>query len=587
MDLAERNLPVIAETLARYGFRSVPDAEIAFTGEIPGRGGPWRIQLEKIDPAFVRLPVARLIDPDSGTGGLRPHIDDSHKVCYLDRESVRLDPMEPQRCIEYVLGALRSTLEQHGSSGAIEQEIEREFAAYWKPDPRRILMLHHQDGVSRVWTMAVSGQEELLLARSQEQAEHWATGRCASGLAPTPYRAVIITLEKGLGVPAGTPWPPEDLRALVAWLEGWSPKAARELLKWGLEGVKEATTLIVVLRPNSGTEPVALGITYESDIAEHAARHQGKRRNPEKLKKLLTSPVMVQDFKRHFVWDASEKRLVEGRLADGITLRNKRVALIGCGSVGSEAARLLVRAGAGAGRGQLDLFDSDILKPENLSRHALPSKYLFLNKADALRNYLQETTTHALSINTREQIDAGQIDTLARHDLIIELTGDETFSIALAMQYHQLRVPAARKKPVLIHGWIEGHGDAARVLIDEGRGKYACYYCLDKRLADGTVQPRMPVLKRGIEQEDVEPVYQCGGSYFPYAGGAAAVTAGMVQKAALEVAQGDIPGRLKQTALSGRSDRSVIKNLRRDDACPCCAYRQRPEGESLPEAVGF
>ena len=574
MDMAERNLPVIAETLAQYGFRSVPGTEITFTGEIPGQGGPWRIQLEQIDPAFVRLPVARLIDPDSGTGGLRPHIDDAHAICYLDRESVRLDPLNPQRCIEYILGALRSTLEQHGSTVAIEQEIEREFAAYWKPDRRRILMLHHQSGVSRVWTMAVSGQEELLLAKSQEQAEYWATGRCASGLAPTPYRAVIITLEKGLGVPAGTPWPPEDLRALVAWLEDWTPKAARELMQQMAKALKASASLIVVLRPNNGAESVALSITYESDIADHAARHQGRRRNPEKLKKLLTSRVMVQDFKRHFVWDALEKRLVKGRLADGITLRDKRVALIGCGSVGSEAARLLVRAGAGAGRGELDLFDSDILKPENLSRHALPPKYLFLNKAEALGDYLQETATHVLRINAQEQIDAEQIDTLARHDLIIELTGDETFSIALAMQYHQLRVPAARKKPVLIHGWIEGHGDASRVLIDEGKGKYACYYCLDKRLADGTVQPRVPVLKRGVEQKDVEPVFQCGGTYFSYAGGAAAITAGMVQKAALEVVQGDIPGRLKQTALSGRADRSVIKNLRRDDACPCCGYRQ-------------
>ncbi|MEK5749918.1 ThiF family adenylyltransferase, partial [Acinetobacter nosocomialis] len=40
-------------------------------------------------------------------------------------------------------------------------------------------------------------------------------------------------------------------------------------------------------------------------------------------------------------------------------LRTKKIALIGCGTIGGYLAELLIRAGAGMGTKSLDLFDHD------------------------------------------------------------------------------------------------------------------------------------------------------------------------------------------------------------------------------------
>ncbi|KIP97649.1 hypothetical protein RU07_23915 [Agrobacterium tumefaciens] len=82
------------------------------------------------------------------------------------------------------------------------------------------------------------------------------------------------------------------------------------------------------------------------------------------------------------VIDADQQRLPSTNAA----LANKRIGLIGCGSVGSRIAAMLVRSGAR----KLELFDDDILSPGNLMRNELDWRGVGAHKAKAFQARLFE-----------------------------------------------------------------------------------------------------------------------------------------------------------------------------------------------------
>ena len=70
-------------------------------------------------------------------------------------------------------------------------------------------------------------------------------------------------------------------------------------------------------------------------------------------------------------------------------LSNKRILLIGAGTVGSNLANILIRNGAGTGsHGSLTLVDNDVFEPYNFSRHFLGLNSSGIHKVDALTEEL-------------------------------------------------------------------------------------------------------------------------------------------------------------------------------------------------------
>lgn len=134
-----------------------------------------------------------------------------------------------------------------------------------------------------------------------------------------------------------------------------------------------------------------------------------------------------------FVIDADQRRLPTANSA----LADKRIALIGCGSLGSRAAAMLVRSGAR----KLELFDDDILAPGNLVRNELDWRGVGAHKAKVLRARLLEiapearVTVQIVNLGGQESSEwtASALETLSNCDLIIDATADATvFGLAAA-----------------------------------------------------------------------------------------------------------------------------------------------------------
>jgi molybdopterin/thiamine biosynthesis adenylyltransferase len=102
-------------------------------------------------------------------------------------------------------------------------------------------------------------------------------------------------------------------------------------------------------------------------------------------------------------------------------LSEARVLLAGCGSGGGQVALQLAMAGIR----KFDLFDSDVLEPENVIRHVCGRRYLGQAKVEALADVLLDRNP-AIEV-TRHNVDLMDIDDLSdyiRRTTVVVLATD-------------------------------------------------------------------------------------------------------------------------------------------------------------------
>lgn len=107
--------------------------------------------------------------------------------------------------------------------------------------------------------------------------------------------------------------------------------------------------------------------------------------------------------------------------------RDKSVAVVGLGSVGSKVAEILLRSGIS----RLVLVDGDIFLPANLERHNLDWRDVGFRKVKAVKRRLLnimpgatiETIANNLDWQRSAKTHSGQIDDIAQCDLIVDATG--------------------------------------------------------------------------------------------------------------------------------------------------------------------
>lgn len=113
------------------------------------------------------------------------------------------------------------------------------------------------------------------------------------------------------------------------------------------------------------------------------------------------------------------------------SLVDKRILLIGCGTIGGFLAQQLA-PNAGPDRGKANSRSSirDLLYPANLGRHLLGAPHLYENKANACSEFI---SSQLPPLNIRPVPDYAESVEIGpgRFDLVIDATGEEALSIAL------------------------------------------------------------------------------------------------------------------------------------------------------------
>jgi hypothetical protein len=112
----------------------------------------------------------------------------------------------------------------------------------------------------------------------------------------------------------------------------------------------------------------------------------------------------------------------EGVLAP--ELRERRVAVVGVGALGSFIADMLVRSGVR----RLTLLDHDVVMPGNLVRHLVGPDAVGLPKVEAVKRHIggrDEGLTYNISVSDRMLTTGVQaLELLGSHDLVVNATAD-------------------------------------------------------------------------------------------------------------------------------------------------------------------
>jgi sulfur-carrier protein adenylyltransferase/sulfurtransferase len=209
------------------------------------------------------------------------------------------------------------------------------------------------------------------------------------------------------------------------------------------------------------------------------------------------------------------------------TLRNSRVAIIGCGAIGAPVACQLAMAGVG----DLLLIDPEPLTWSNVGRHPLGADAVGSEKACALAKKLQSSFPHSrFDSRTRTFGDVllEEPDVLTKRDLLLCATGIWTVESSLNTWQQAQRAPRHA-----VYAWTEPHACAGHaVAITQAS---ACLQCQFSAMGDS----KLLVTHWLQDTERQEPA--CGAIYQPYGPVELSWTVALTSALALDCLLGRIP----------------------------------------------
>ncbi len=504
--------------------------------------GNFTIALEFGYDVHTNLPLAHIINkPQQLEDVLLPHVNNGDYLCYVEQLEADWNPNDISNLYKTVDCQIQITLDNSIKSlenGHIDQiELEGEFVAYWKAERATYALsdLNALNGKVVYLTRNISTDgsdylESIFFGlQDKDIQEKWLSQRSLKEFESQKLNIFILKVRPTRL--SGVHWPPKDARALVKWLSLIDHNAKAHLIKYFVE-YPYKHHLIVLEVDKQDTFGVILELNQKAvQFTTYANSRKtgkgGRKLDLGRASSVLTGKDAFNTFQRiSFVKADKDTILSRNRSRPEIgDLRTKKIALIGCGTIGGYVAELLIRAGAGMGTKRLDLYDHDTYGPHNFSRHTLSSCNFGEHKAQALKNRLEDSTHLVTNIEAYKFGFPLLKPYLSLYDIVIDATGRAPVSKRLAHLVRQ--IDGTKNKPIIIHGFNDGNGIASKVFIDSLDGCYNCL-CGDIAFYKNGVDRRFENLL-GINEKKVS----CGSTYTPYDAAVSVMTAALIQEAIL------------------------------------------------------
>lgn len=397
-----------------------------------------------------------------------PHLEKDRLLCILPPDSA-VSSQNPSAVTDYVLREACCLIEEN-LSGRNVKDFRLEFLSYWvlaaNQSSTNFISILEPKGLGRQITVW-HGKNVRVVGENDEELERWLSRRSANLGKGRFYKGVLIWLPEPL-LPTEYPYTAADVRILA---REHSPEAANALEDLAAQCVNEIDALIGSQTPH--------GACFAA-VTVRPPRQPGR---PDQLEKGFRPGRMPRDLlvKRYLsrvtkVTKAAVERAdhlwIHGRDQDPRqeTLRGTRVAVLGCGSLGSTLIRLLAQAGVGS----LLLVDPDTLDWPNVGRHELGAGSVKLYKASELAREIESAYPHLVDVSyhcKRVGLETWtSMNDVASCDLIVSTMGNwaaENFLNDVQQVYIDF--------PPIIYGWVEANAVVAHaVLMPKGE---ACLRC--------------------------------------------------------------------------------------------------------------
>jgi len=454
-----------------------------------------------------------------------PHLEEGKLLCVLPPEA-SADPRAP---VEQVKGLLNDAvrLMQDILDERLDSDFDLEFTAYWErgasPGVQRFKSLLAPVGTHRkvcIWR----GQSFNVVAENTDDLRNWLINGYGRKRAAKMKISETLFLEAKASIrPADYPSNTADLRRIFEGDEEALTLLSKQVLS------ESARDIIIAVPTPTGTGFAAISIVPSSNrLGDKGAgdklwRGFRRGRMPHNIQVLRATSREIK-VRRHSV-DRVDHGWVHGRDHDPRQeiLKNAKVLVVGCGSLGSSVAELLARAGVG----QLSLIDGETLSWPNISRHALGADNVGNPKASALARRLTEAFPHHEAVIAMDQpLTLATSDSLLGHDLVITTTG--TWSVDCLVN----EIQQTGKIRLVLYSWLEPHAAAAHAVSIPF--SHACLQCH----MSSTGVPELTVSQWG--GGGAVPVPSCAGTFAPYGAAELAFAHALVAEQALDALLGSL-----------------------------------------------
>ncbi|WP_116893420.1 ThiF family adenylyltransferase [Pseudomonas syringae] len=459
-------IPELLASLKPLGFKRCVDqlgsSTLLVEGVLPTRFGDVPC-LALIDRSFQTFPLVQLSPVPERLRPIAPHVGADGFLCYIAEATAVVDIFDP-------IGQTLAAFEQAARvldqimAGERVDDLAEEFFAFWPGEALYMDVSARQTGEGSLLKIgkayAISDDPKRTLAKL----EHRLGDQCELDF--------VVNWVTTKAVPRPTPdaWPPNTVRQLLHW-QGQLDHACRRKIEARIVKAYRKGADFAIVMIDSPSMPYGFAVFDLQKFPRGSYRDQ-------------RLPIYDLSIHRLHMIRIDDAYVIQRNIPGQTTLAGKRIAMVGCGTIGGYLAEMLAKAGAGSLGGELMLVDNQWLEPGNLGRHRLGVDKSFQPKAtsmaDEIKRAMPASNVRAITHDAKEV-------NLEGFDLLIDATGEQSLGQWLAA-CHSQTCP-------LLHIWIEGPGIAVRSYIGIHASE-GCYRCLcdyeswgDFHAVEGGVEP--------------------------------------------------------------------------------------------------
>ena len=467
-----------------------------------------------IDAAFPNS-QPRVFAPAAGSDYSWPHVEQAGLLCL--RSSKSAAPIA-DRVVKHLIDAEELL---NFPETKRRQEFEREFTAYWShratksSDRARVWSLVTPGGVTREVAYFFDARSNRhVLADDKDSLKRWLRNTGANPGDKQVYPTWLFRLSQ--------PWTPREFPETGDEITKLlPPDMVRKCLEPGLQSpflfevaTKTGTAFAAVVLRGAERREVMRGFRHMSKVPPARIVNSYAKRPVERCKVARVDGAWV-----HGRDHASSYAVV----------KNRKVAVIGCGAIGAAVARLLAQAGVG----EQIFVDADCLTTANVSRHPLGMFHVGVNKAVGLQEHLRREFPHLTFEHAYQRrfewLALKELDQLASTDLIVSAGIDFEGEAALDYWRRDLARP-----PAHLSTWAEAYAAAGHAVLLYGRASILAGFDLEERpnfrLTDWPDEAGALIVEAG-----------CGNTFQPHGVIDLHPTAGMAAGLALDTLLAKVP----------------------------------------------
>lgn len=401
-------------------------------------------------PLYFVTPFDRL--------GFIPHIDSDGYICYMEDEGTIINPTNIEGIFIETFDKVKYTLLK-GINKENVLDFINEFEVYWNRLNSEITinsLINHDDILKEVVTikdnsgLIFAGNNTNVLANFfLKSGKSLKSQNCNTAIyIPLKPNSFIIPPSYN------TFW---DNKTLYNYIIDNLSVNNKKILKKLCHGRRRLEENIILKLPQQNGNFALFGINFSSypKPAVHPL-----------INIFSNSIIKPIEIKRY------DKRLIIPRGGGDYNLNNKKILVVGCGSIGGTIALELAKSGIT----NITLVDNDKLSISNIYRNVLGNnkveKYKVFALKEEIENKLPFTEITAINNTIEYAIKYQKID-LSRYDLIIISTGNPTINLYLNnfIKSNCIKVP-------IIFTWLEPYGIGGHALLSNNNEKNGCYECL-------------------------------------------------------------------------------------------------------------